>query len=290
MTVRRAPAHLAAALLVTILLAAPAARAVTPSQKLAHLPAAFSLRAEDVVFPSTRDSVALEGWWIAGSRNAPVVVMAGGGTGNRSDLLPAARAFHDRGFTLLLFDYRDFGPRGAGAQDSLSGVLLATRWVDDTEGALLYAAARADSGVRVFGWGTDVGGITMLAAASRDRKHPPVTGLVVDNPYRTLEEQMSYDGSSVMPDVVRRQRRLASAIDEPFSSAVRLTVPVLVTLAEKDEAVPAKASDALFLSARVRVDRWRAPGVTRAGLLQAPGYLDRVTEWILYTAKWTRPR
>lgn len=276
--------------MLALALTATVASAVVPSKKLSQSPAAFSLLSEDVVVKAARDSVPLDGWWLAGPKGAPVIVMAGGGTGNRADLLPLARALHDRGFTLLLFDYRDFGPQGPGAQDSLRDVLLASRWVDDTEGALRYARARADSGAHVFGWGTDLGSVAMLAAASRDRARPLAAGLVIDNPYRTLDEQMRWNGTAVIPDAVSRQHELLRPVDEPFTVVPRLRAPILLTLAGKDDGVPLAASEGMFRSAKVRVDRWVAPDATRATLPGAPGYLDRVTQWIQYTSKWTLPR
>ncbi len=271
-----------------LLLAAATARAVEPSASLAHTPQAFSLPFEPVVVRSARDSVALDAWWIPGPRRAPVIVLADASKGNRADLLPVARAFYDRGCAVLLFDYRDFGPQGPGAADSLRDVVLASRWIDDAQGALRYARAHADSGGCVFGWGHELGGAVMLAAAARDRG--AVDAIVIDNPFRSTDEVMRWNGTSVIPDAVSRQRRLLSNSDEPFVAAGRLRVPVLLMLAGKDEVAPPTVAEEIFRAPRVRVERWLVPAATRAELLKAPGYLDRVMQWIQSTTRWIGAR
>ena len=63
--------------------------------------------------------------------------------GLTADLLPVVSEFASRGFTVMTFDYRDFGPAGPGEADSLVQLAFASRWVNDAEGALRYARSRA---------------------------------------------------------------------------------------------------------------------------------------------------
>jgi pimeloyl-ACP methyl ester carboxylesterase len=283
---RRAALALAVALAAAGAVAPPAARGAAPSARLARTPEALELHFESVTFPAALDSAMLEGWWIPGGKGRPVVVMAGPGEGNRADLLPVARSLNGRGFGVLLFDYRDFGPRGPGAADSLKYVVLATRWIEDAVGALRFARARADSGTPVFGWGREMGSAAMLAAAGRERKL--CEGLVLDNPWLNTEEAMRWNGTSTIPEAQRRQRQVLRPTDEPFTAAIRVRVPVLLTLAGREPSAPPASSDRRFASTRNKVERWLAPEATRATLPDAPGYLDKVAGWIDYIAHWAR--
>ncbi len=276
----------AAALTALAALAALAAPlwAVQPSARLAHTPTDVGLAFDTVTLPAAGDSAQLQGWWIAGPPHAPVVVMAGPGTENRAVLLPLARRFHDRGLTLLLFDYRDFGPTGVGPTDTLRDLVMTSRWVDDAMGALRFAREHADSGARVVvGWGQEMGSAIMLAALGRDLHL--ADGLVLDNLFHDTETLMRWNGTSVIPDAVTRQHQLLRLNDEPVSASGRLRVPLLLTLAGREESAPPDVSDGLFTHPKSRVDRWLAPQATRAQLTETPGYVDRVVSWVQWIYK-----
>jgi pimeloyl-ACP methyl ester carboxylesterase len=281
---RAAPAVAFAALALT----AAVAGAVTPSAQFARRPEDFKLSYASVTFPSGGDSAAIEGWWVRGPKGSSVLVMAGAGTGNRADLLPLARDLRTKGFSVLLFDYRDFGPGGAGAADTLRDVVFASRWVDDAVGALRYARAHVDSGGKVIAWGHEMGSAVMIAALARERL--AAEGLAIDNPFRSIDDALRWNGTSVIPDVVRRHRLLVRSNDEPYLSAPRIAIATLLVLAGKEESAPAPAAEELFARARVRVDRFPVPDATLAGVLDSPGYVDRLVEWAKWITQWAVPR
>ena len=126
----------AAAILALLLALAPlSAHAVVPGTRYAEMPDRYGLQFEPVEIP-TPDKATVFGWWFAGRGKSPVLVLAPGATGTMASLLPVAREFHDRGFSVLTFDYRDFGPNGVGPQDSLHYVVRSSRWITDMQGAL----------------------------------------------------------------------------------------------------------------------------------------------------------
>ena len=261
-------------------LVCPAARAVEPGLKHAMTPAGLGLQAENVTFPAA-DSAQVPGWWFAGAKDAPAVVVASRGSGTMGDMLPAVQQLLARGFAVLTFDYRGFGPGSTSeVADSLRYIIFDSQWVDDMLGALRYARVRG--GGHVFAWGQDLGSAVALAGAARDRQS--CDAVAVEGLFRTSQEALLANGTSVLQEVVVRHRWLVQAPDEPFSAASRLKVPLLVVLAGKDEVTPAATTKAVAARARVRMETWDIPGAAHLGAERTPGYFDRLAQWF---KRWT---
>ncbi len=271
---RRALLVLAAALL-----AAAPAFAVAPSSEYAIDPARTGLPFESISFPSAVDSVTLSGWWFDGPAKSPVVVFFDRGRGNMADLLPAVRDLGRRGFTVMTFDYRDFGPGGPGEADSLANLVFASRWVNDGEGALRYARARAGDRP-VFAWGQDLGGPVALAAAARDWH--AVDGVAVEGLFRTSLEQIEQNGTAQIPGVQRMHRLYVDPRDEPISAVPVLRVPLFVVLAGKDEVTPPDVTDRVALRSLSIIDRWKIPAAKHDGAELTPGYFDKIAAWFKF--------
>ena len=255
---------------------APSAVAVTPSDKYAALPATTGLPWSAVSFKSTRDALELNGWWFDGRPGAPVLVLFDRGSGNMADLLPVATEFVARGFSVMTFDYRDFGPAGPGAVDTLVQLAFASRWVNDAEGALRFARSKA--GKRpVFAWAQDIGGAVAVAAASRDRKN--ADAVACEGMFRTLPELLRARGLSQIPGLPERHRHLVETSDEPTTDVGTLLVPLHVTLAGKDEDWPLPVTQDVTRRTLCRVDRWLLPDAKYEGIEKLPGYYDRLAAW-----------
>jgi pimeloyl-ACP methyl ester carboxylesterase len=275
----RAVAWLAATLLASCCATLPAA-AVEPGASHERLPADYDLVGEDVTFAAT-DSVPVAGWWFAGAKDAPVVVVASRGAGTMANVLPVVKEFHARGFHVLTFDYRGFGPSGsAAARDSLRYIVFSSRWVDDMAGALRYARQRG--GRHVFAWGQDLGSAVALAGAARDARY--CDAVAVEGLFRTSQEYLLANGTSVVEDIMARHRRIVTGGDEPFSAAAKLRVPLFAILAAKDDVTPPAGTKAIVIRDRVRVDTWLIPNAGHAGAEQTPGYFDRLVTWF---KQWT---
>jgi alpha-beta hydrolase superfamily lysophospholipase len=253
----------------------PVARAVEPGIEHTMTPASLGLVAEDVTFP-TADSTTVSGWWLQGPKAAPVVVIASRGTGTMGDLLPAAQQFLARGFSVLTFDYRGFGPgSSAKAVDSLRYIVFNSQWVEDMLGALRYARARGGS--HVFAWGQDLGSAVALAAAARARE--ACDALAVEGLFRSAQAALNANGTAVMQEVVVRHRRLVRGQDEPISAGVRLRVPLLAVLAGKDDVTPPAITKTIMARMRVHSETWDIPGAAHLGAEKTPGYFDRMAQW-----------
>jgi hypothetical protein len=258
------------------LLAPLVAGAVVPSRKHALDPKSTGLLVHDVSFRSTRDSVGLHGWWFEGPPASPVLVMCPRGRGTMADLIPSVVEFARRGFTVMTFDLRDFGPDGPGPADSLRDLVYASRWVSDAEGALRFARTNAP-GRRVFAWGQDLG--SPVAAAACSRQLGNADGVAIEGTFQTSQEQIYWNGTSQNPGVAKHHRLLVEGADEPRTAIGNLKIPLFVVLALRDSITPAdKTSDAVSMSLG-RVERWRIPDAGHEGVEKTPGYYDRLAAW-----------
>jgi hypothetical protein len=260
---------------------APPAFAVTPSDKFSAMPASTGLTWSAVSFKSTRDGADLSGWWFDGLPDAPVLVLFDRGTGNMGDLMPVATEFVARGFNIMTFDYRDFGPAGPGAVDTLVQLAFASRWVNDAEGALRFARTKA--GKRpVFAWAPDIGGAVAAAAAARDMHN--VNAIACHGMFRTLPELLRARGVAQIPGVPERHRFLVETADEPTSTVGNLNIPLYVIVAGKDEMWPAAVTQEVTRSTLSRVDRWILADAKYDGIEKTPGYYDKLGAWFTHIA------
>ncbi len=268
-----------AALLAT---GAGGALAVEPAFEHAQTPGELGLTAEAVTFPAS-DSLPVSGWWLAGPEGAPAVVIAGRGAGTMADRLPAAREFLTRGFAVLTFDYRGFGPgHDPATADSLHTIAFASVWVHDMLGALRYARSRAGSGHHVFAWGQDLGGAVAVAAAARERKS--CDAVATEGLFRTAQEHLRVLGTSTIPRVAERHGALVQGGDNPSSACARLMVPLFTVLAGKDDITPPAVTRAVAARCLIRWDPWDVPEAKHEGAEKTPGYFDRIAAWF---KQWT---
>ena len=137
-------------------------------------PTDAGLEYESVSFPAT-DGVKLSGWFIPheGDGPGPAIVFLHGWLWNRLgnvagrvpfvdhdvEFLPAAKALHDAGYHVLLFDLRHHGESGRGR----APITYGPRETRDYVGAVNYLRSRPDvDGERIGAIGTSMGGNTVI--------------------------------------------------------------------------------------------------------------------------------
>ena len=140
-------------------------------------PAEVGLEYEDVAFKAG-DGVGLKGWFIPSKAEspAPAIVFVHGWMWNRLgnvagqvpvddrdvDFLPAARALHDAGFHVLMYDVRKHGESESGGGLVSFGPLEKRDFV----GAVAYLRSRPDvDGQRIGSLGVSMGGTIALYGA-----------------------------------------------------------------------------------------------------------------------------
>ena len=193
---------------------------------------------EIIDFP-TADGLQLAGWFVA-SRSSPAagtVMVLNGNAANRAARAPLAAALRDRGYQVLLFDYRGYGGnRGAPTEAGLAA---------DARAARAYLLGRPDvdaSDLVYFGESLGSAVATTLAA-----QHPPAA-LVLRSPFTSLAAvgRVHYPW---LPVGLLLRDRFAS-----LDSIGHVGCPVLVIAGDRDRIVPVDQSRRLYHAARAPKD------------------------------------
>jgi pimeloyl-ACP methyl ester carboxylesterase len=108
-------------------------------------PQEIGLEVEEVTFLST-DGIKISGWWIPLVDSNRTIIFLHGYAGSMDPDLKYAPAFHDRGYNILMFDFRAHG-RSGGNATSLGA--LETR---DVLGAIEFVRSRVDCKIGLMGF------------------------------------------------------------------------------------------------------------------------------------------
>ncbi len=233
----------------------PSIRPVPPASRLLD-------NAEDVTL-KTKDGLELGAWFVSPSGQANIgVLVANGNAGDRSFRAPLARALADRGFAVLLFDYRGFG--GNPGTPTEKGLALDARAALDF---MVKHAGLAPDRLLYFGESLGTGVVTELATA-----HPPA-GLVLRSPFVDLASigRIHYPYLPVrllLKDRYPVARQLAG-----------LQVPTTVIYGEVDSIVPPSQSRAVAEAAQDAV-LVEVPGANHndRALLDSPALIEAVMQ------------
>lgn len=203
-------------------------------------PAATALPGAEEVEFETEDGLRLRGWFLAAPyAEGRAVLVCNGNAGDRSFRAPLAAALAQRGYSVLLFDYRGYG--GNPGTPSETGLLA------DARAAQAYLASRLDvDAARVAYAGESLGAAVALALAV---ERPPAA-LVLRSPFTTLGDLGRYH-YPFLPifDVLLADRY--SSIER----IRRLRSPLLVVVGDRDRIVPFEHSRRLYEVAPGDVDK-----------------------------------
>jgi fermentation-respiration switch protein FrsA (DUF1100 family) len=199
-------------------------------------------RGAEVIELHTSDGLRLSSWFLpathrsgsAGDRPAgPAVLIFNGNAGDRSHRLTLAEALTERGYAVLLFDYRGYaGNPGTPTEEGLRA---------DAHAAIDALAARPEvDPERIAYFGESLGSAVAGGLAT---ERPPAA-LVMRSP------------PSSLADVGRHHYPFLPIVDAllldryPLAEQVRaVRVPLLVLVTERDEIVPADLSRRVFNAA-----------------------------------------
>jgi len=196
------------------------------------VPAAGSILAgaSDVVLTTT-DGLELGAWFVPAAAGPPraTVLVFNGNAGHRAARAPLARVLADRGFSVMMFDYRGYG--GNPGSPTERGLAL------DARAARQYLLTRedVDRGKLIY-FGESLGAAVALELAV---EHPPAA-LVLRSPFASMTEtgKLHYP---FMPIGLLLADRYPS-----IDRAPSLEAPLLVIAGDRDEIVPIEQSQALF--------------------------------------------
>lgn len=238
----------------------------------------------DVVRFSARDGTVLRGWWLPADEPQGTIVFAHGQSGSLDGDWHLAPHIVERGFNILMFDFRAHG-RSAGTH-----VTFGAGEVLDVRGALDWL--EAEQGVERAGvLGFSMGGAVALTTAAHDRR---IAAVVADCPFYQLHTVVTAGLQDMgLPSLAARPLTgvavtLASllvgevlSVAEPARWAARVRSPVLLIAAGNDRFVPHNDTLALYQALPASSDLWVVPGIDHREAYQAcpEVYLARVAGW-----------
>ena len=201
---------------------------------LASSPAVFGLNYEDVTFPSAVDAVPLRGWFLPVAGSGRVVVIVHGRNSNRTgddgQLVPHAKALADRGYNVLLFDFRAHGESG-GVRYTLGAAEQG-----DVLGAVAFLEARGFGLDRTGFWAHSMGAATVLLTAAALEE---VRAIVADSSFARLGD--------LLAEELPRASGLPGFFNPPILFLARALFGVDTTIVNPVDAVSALPPDSLFI-------------------------------------------
>lgn len=207
---------------------------LVPKQKLTFTPAKYRMAYQEVWFPA-QDGVELNGWFLPGRPDQPLVLLFHGNAGNLSDNVEYLNLLHGCGFPLFIFDYRGFGK-------SQGEALKERDLYRDARGALTYLEQRGWSRDRIIFFGQSLGSAVALQMALEG----PAAGLVMESSFTS------------MPDMVKHFSALAYytvgwwSLNLPLDNLDKIAlaqVPLLLIHGDRDPVVPVAMSQRLYAKA-----------------------------------------
>lgn len=239
---------------------------------------------EEVSFPSA-DELQISGWFLPAATPGVGIILCHGFQTGRREMLSLAMALRDRGFPVLLFDFRAHG-ESEGRWTSCG--LLETR---DLEGAVRYMLARPEvMGTRVGVVGFSMGAaVSILTAAGV----PEIGAVVADSAFATLREVVASGYRIIwgLPSFPFAPMSLwfaeklvgvkADAI-RPLDEVARISPrPLLIIHGTADRLIPLRDAHLLYESAGEPKEMWIVSGAdhVQARALDLEGYADKVTEF-----------
>ncbi|MGH8958627.1 MAG: alpha/beta hydrolase [Acidimicrobiia bacterium] len=183
-----------------------------------------------VVEIKTSDGLTLTGWFLTAPNPSAAVLVLNGNAGNRAHRAPLARAFVERGYEVLLFDYRGYG--GNEGSPSEEGLAL------DAKAALAAMAAVA-TGDRFILFGESLG----AAVAARLTVESPPAALVLRSPFPSLQAVAAVHYPFLPTRLLLRDRY------DTLQSVSLIKAPILVVAGSADSIVPTHLSRAVYEAA-----------------------------------------
>jgi dienelactone hydrolase len=211
-------------------------------EPVSRTPAEVGLDFEPVAFPAS-DGVGIKGWFVPaeGEGPKPAIVFVHGWMWNRLgnvagkapiddrdvDFLPATKALHDAGYSVLMYDVRRHGESQKGKGLVSFGPLEKNDFI----GAVSYLRTRADvDGERIGSIGISMGGTIALYGAPECS--PPLKAILAVQPAKvtTFNNNFALDQFGIFGPVIvapieliyRATRTPPPSVQDPGEPAKRL--------------------------------------------------------------------
>ncbi len=258
-----------------------------PRYQLSIPPSTYKADYESLSF-LTGDGITLQGWIVKPPHpvsKSPAIILCHGVGANKSDFTELAAALANRGFFVLLFDFRAHGESG-GSRTSLG-----YHEQKDIAAAVEVLKKRQEVDQKHIGiYGFSMGGATAILAAAKSHAFAAV---VADSAFTSLRDQArtAVTGFYHLPSfpfvnlaVFGYELYFQTSVKNisPVSVVGSLSpAPVIIIAGEGDRMIPADNGRALYSAAKEPKELWIIPGADHGGTLAAAGskYEKRVGEF-----------
>lgn len=185
---------------------------------------------EEVTYP-TEDGLILAAWFMPATEEEPsgTVVVFNGNAGNRADRIPLAGAFAERGYAVMVVDYRGYG--GNPGRPSEEGLAA------DARAAVAYLKTRSGFDPdRLVYFGESLGASVALGLVD----HQEPAALVLRSPFTSLPDVASTHYPFLPTSLLLWDRY-------PNLETIQgIDVPVMIIAGSDDSIVPIEQSRKLF--------------------------------------------
>lgn len=266
-------------LLISIALSIPITR--KQKQKAISAPDQYNLLYNEISF-TTSDRLLLRGWWIPATNSTRTIIFLHGYAGSCDPDLKYVPAFHEKGFNVLLFDFRAHG-RSEGNLTSV-GVLEKR----DCLAAITFAKRQGSLSIGLLGFSMG-GRVALLTAPESDE----IKAVISDgSPARLLTAFAAELHSKGLPMFLTSliaflielgaslRTRNNLFVQEPLYQAGRLKgLPVLFIHGDHDPYTRIGELERMVQAAGEKAECWRIAqaGHRDADLFCADEYLERIT-------------
>jgi len=218
-----------------------------PERRLTETPAHYGQDFIDVEFPS-RDGLMLRGWLMEGEETKPTLIFGHGLFRSRREGLERGAALNKRGFSVLLFDFRNHGE----SEEKSTSLGFLERL--DVLGA--YDFLREKKGKQQFVLlGVSMGAVAVLHAAGDF--HQNLEAIIADSPFQSLKDTISHHTRMLaLPPFpfahvfvwnFTRMNQYAAKDLNTLETLQRLNeVPILLIYGKEDRRLPASGIQNIF--------------------------------------------
>lgn len=260
----------------TLLLAGCTGVFFQPMQPWLRTPATVGLDYEDLRLP-TADGLTLSAWFLPARQPARgTILFLHGNAQNISTHLASVYWLPERGFNVLLLDYR-----GYGASQGLPSVAGAQQ---DIDSAMRYLVARRDLAPRrIVVLAQSLGGALGLHYLAHSGYRQHLRGAVIDSAftgYRDIAGE-KLRGSWLTWPLSWPLSLTVSDDYRPLDAVPHVTpIPLLILHGDRDEVIPLHHARQLFEAAREPKNLWIIEGAAHIQALDSPPVRERLVAWL----------